>query len=105
MTKQEFLDKLGLGSGEFRDLMQQFIRFLEPLNEAQRNAVWRSMPTIAEAANSFGPDVTQDQLGEILVEILEGIDFVVLGCHFIRVMNPNPRSSSAPHPHKPEESE
>jgi hypothetical protein len=105
MTKREFLDQLGLSSQEFRDLMQKFVYFLEPLNEVQRDAVRRSMPTITEAASSFGPDITQERLGEILREILEGIDFVVLGCHSIRKMNLSPGSSSAPHQHKPEESE
>ncbi|HSY36477.1 MAG TPA: hypothetical protein VK814_12055 [Acidobacteriaceae bacterium] len=102
MTKREFLDQLGLSSEEFRDLMQKFVYFLEPLNEAQRDAVRRSMPTIAEAASSLGPDLTQDQLGEILIGILEGIDFVVLGCHSFKTMNINPGSSIAPHQHKPE---
>ena len=96
MTKREFLDQLGLSNEEFRDLIRKFVHFLEPMNEAQRDAVRRSMPTIAEAAKSFGPDVTQDSLGEMLVEILEGIDFVVLGCHSIRKMNRNPGRSSAP---------
>lgn len=102
MTKREFLDQLGLSSEEFRDLIQRFVYFLEPMNEAQRNAVRRSMPTIAEAARSFGPKVTQERLGEILVEILDGIDFVVLGCHSIRMMNLNPGRSIAPPPHKPD---
>lgn len=97
MTRQEFLDRLGLSSEEFRDLMQKFVYFLESLNEAQRDAVRRSMPTIAEAASSLGPNVTPEQLGEILREILKGIDFVVLGCHSINVMNLNPRRSIAPH--------
>ena len=106
MTKQEFLDRLGLSSEEFRDLMQKFVYFLEPLNEAQRDAVRRSMPTIAEAARSSGPNVTPEQLGEILIGILEGIEFVVLGCHSIRVMNLNPRRSIAhqrPKPKKPKQ--
>jgi hypothetical protein len=101
MTKREFLDQLGLSSEEFRDLMQKFVYFLEPMNEAQRDAVRRSMPTITEAASSFGPNVTQERLGEILVEILEGIDFVVLGCHSFKTMNLNPRRSIG-HQHNPE---
>jgi hypothetical protein len=102
MTKQEFLHELGLSREEFRDLMERFVYFLKPLNEAQRDAVRRSMPTISEASRSFGPHVDEVQLGEILVEILEGINFVVLGCHSFKVMNRNPGSSSAPHPHEPE---
>jgi len=105
MTKREFLHELGLSSEEFRDLIQKFVYFLEPMNEAQRDAVRRSMPTITEAASSFGPDVSQERLGEILGEILEGIDFVVLGCHSIRKSNLSPGRSIAPHQHKPEESE
>jgi len=38
----------------------------------------------------------------MLVEILEGIDFVVLGCHSIRKMNRNPGRSSAADQHEPD---
>lgn len=102
MTRRELLDQLGLTSDEFRDLMQKFVYFLEPMNEAQQDAVRRSMPTIAEAARSFGPRVNEEQLGEILREILRDIDVMVLGCHFIRVMNQNLQGSSAPHQSNPE---
>ncbi|MGD0648148.1 MAG: hypothetical protein ABR971_09160 [Acidobacteriaceae bacterium] len=105
MTRQEFLDEVGLSSEEFRDLIQKFVYFLEPLNEAQRDAIHRSLPTITEAARSMGPKVTPDRLGEILKEILEGIDYVMLNCHAIRVMNLDPRRSIAPHQYKPEEPE
>jgi hypothetical protein len=90
MTKEEFLSRLGLSSHEFRELVRKFIHFLDRLTEAERAAVLRSMPTIAEAARSFGPDVTSDELGNILKEILEGIDIVALGCHSFGEMNPNP---------------
>ena len=60
MTRQEFLGEVGLSNDEFRDLIQKFVSFLEPLNEAQRDAIHRSLPTIAEAARSLGPDVTQE---------------------------------------------
>jgi len=102
MTKQEFLDEVGLSTHEFRDLIQKFVDFLEPLNEAQKDAIHRSLPTIAEAARSMGPNVTEQRLGEILGEILEGIDYVTLNCHSISVMNLDPRRSIA-HQHKPEE--
>ena len=105
MTKQEFLNEVGLSNDEIRDLMQKFVCFLEPLSEAQRDAVHRSLPTIAEAARSFGPDVTRERLSEILKEILEGIDYVMLNCHAIRVMNLDPRRSIAPHQHEPEKPE
>jgi len=102
MTRQEFLGEVGLSNDEFRDLIQKFVSFLEPLNEAQRDAIHRSLPTIAEAARSLGPDVTQERLGEVLKEILKGIDYVTLNCHAIQVMNLDPRRSVAPHQHKPE---
>ncbi len=105
MTKQEFLDEVGLSNHEFRDLIQKFVHFLEPLSAAQRDAVHRSLPTIAEAARTLGPNVTQERLGEILKEILEGIDYVTLNCHAISIMNLDPRRSIAPHQHNPEKPE
>ncbi len=104
MTRQEFLDEVGLSSEEFRDLMQKFVYFLEPLSEAQRDAVHRSLPTIAEAARSLGPNVTQENLGEILRGILDGIDIVVLNCHAISVRNLNRRRSIGT-PHESEKPE
>jgi hypothetical protein len=51
--------------------------------------VRNSMPTAAEAVSSSGPNLTPDQLNQILMGILEGYEFVVLSCHSIRVQNTN----------------
>jgi len=105
MTKQEFLKRLGLSSEEFRDLMEKLVHFLERMNEPQRNAVLRSMPTVAQAATAFGPKITPDQLNKILKEILEGIDTIILGCHSIEVINPTPEGDVAANPPDPSNSD
>jgi hypothetical protein len=58
------------------------------------------MPTIAESASSFGPKVTPEQLEKILAGILEGIEFVILGCYTGDVKKLNPRRPIASHPPK-----
>ena len=102
MTHEEFLYQLGLSREEFRDLLQKFSYFLGTLNEAQKDAVRRSNPTIAEAARSFGPEVTPEELEKILAGMLDGIEFVLFGCFSGRLVNPNLWRPSAPHQTKPE---
>jgi len=102
VTKHEFLDQLGLSSEEFRDLLQKFSSFLGTLNEAQRDAVRRSNPSIAEAARTFGPEVTPAELEKILEGMLDGVEFVLFGCFSGRLVNPNLGRSIAPHQPKPE---
>jgi hypothetical protein len=65
MTRKEMLERSGLTEKEFFDLTHKFKAFHDSLNPAQRAAVQRSLPTVAEAAASFGPTVTPDQLDEL----------------------------------------
>ncbi len=95
MTKEEFLKQVGLSNDEFRDLLQKFVSFRDSLNPAQKDAVQRSMPTLSEAAKSFEPNITTEQLSEILKELLEGIDFDPVGCHGIESKSHNPRRAIA----------
>ena len=91
MTKEEFLEELGLTSEEFRGLMEQFRLFLAPLNEAQRKVVIRSMTTIADVASSFDPELSIGELNTILTDILEDIELAILGFHIGKVRRPNPK--------------
>jgi hypothetical protein len=101
VTKKEFLDHLRLSSEEFSDLMGKYVLFLESLNEAQREAVRRSMPSITETARSFGPKMTPEDLEKVLAGILGGIEFVMWGCFSGLERYPNAGRPVAPHPPKP----
>ena len=72
MTQKQLLKLLGLTSEEFRDLLQKFADFQKSLNPAQRDAVERSMPTIAQARRSLGGDLTPEQLLD-LVRKIQGV--------------------------------
>jgi hypothetical protein len=100
MTKQEFLEGLGLSSEEFRDLMQKFGDFVESLNEAQQGVVRRSMPTVAETSRSFGPKMTPKDLERVLAGLGDN-EFVMWGCFSGLERYPNPGRPIAPHPPKP----
>lgn len=66
MTKQEMLKKSGLTESEFRELVEKFKSFLGSLNQAQRAAVDRWLPSAARIAASFGPALTVEQLAEFV---------------------------------------
>jgi hypothetical protein len=70
MTRDEMLKRMKLTDEEFKDLIHKFRNFNNSLNEHQREVVTRSLPTVAVAAKSFGPDVTAGELEKLL-----GIDF------------------------------
>jgi hypothetical protein len=72
MTRNEMLERSGLTEDEFHDLVHKFGRFYHSLNEAQRDAIDRSLPTAAEAAATFGADVTAEHLGKLFGIELEG---------------------------------
>jgi hypothetical protein len=72
MTRKEMLEKSGLTETEFQDLVQKFLAFHHSLNKAQRDAVERSLRTVAEAAATFGPGVTAEHLGKAIGIELKG---------------------------------
>jgi hypothetical protein len=77
MTRKEMLEKSGLTEDEFQDLVQKFVAFHHSLNTPQRDAIERSLPTVAEAAATFGPGVTAEHLGKAIgIELKRGGTFV-----------------------------
>jgi hypothetical protein len=66
MTRNEMLEQAGLTDEDLKDLVQRFHAFHRSLNERQRAAVNRSLPSTAAAAATFGPDVTAEQLGDLI---------------------------------------
>jgi hypothetical protein len=62
MTHKEMLKKMGLTADEHRDLMIKFAAFHNSLNPNQRKVMEQCMPTLEDAAKTFGPDVTTQQI-------------------------------------------
>lgn len=57
-TREELLRRLGLTDKELRDFLSKFMAFYRSLNEPQKRVIERTLPTLEQAARSFGPDVT-----------------------------------------------
>lgn len=62
MNRDEMLKELGVSADELHDLLEKFHAFLASLDEPQRAAIRRSLPTLAEALAAFGPNVTEEDL-------------------------------------------
>jgi hypothetical protein len=77
MNQEEMLRELGVSRKELRDLLAKFNSFLASLDERQHAVVRRSLPTLAEATASFGPDVTEDDLRRLFEG--EGDELPVFG--------------------------
>jgi hypothetical protein len=66
MTKVEMLQISGLTDAEFKELVRKFQHFLSQLDPAQLAAVHRWMPTAPQIAKSLGPDVTVNDLADVV---------------------------------------
>jgi hypothetical protein len=62
MNPDEMLKALDLSQGQLHELLAKFSAFLELLDERQRHAVRRSLPTLAEAVAAFGAEVDPAEL-------------------------------------------
>ena len=62
MTHDDMLKKMGLTHDEHKDLLSKFSAFHGSLNDNQKKVMARSMPTLEQAAKSFGPGVTPQHL-------------------------------------------
>jgi len=62
MNREEMLKHLGVTSDELDDFMKKFLAFLATLNKRQRALVTRSLPSIEQALEVFGPKVSADDL-------------------------------------------
>jgi len=58
MSHEEMLKKLGLTEAQHRDLMTKLLHFCRSLDDSQKKVVKDNLPTLEEAARSFGPDVS-----------------------------------------------
>jgi hypothetical protein len=66
MTREEMLKKSGLTEAEFKELVEKFRSFHNSLNNAQRAAVDRWLPSAERIAASFGPALTKEKLAKNL---------------------------------------
>jgi len=66
MTHEAMLKKLGLTEAQFGDLLKKHADFMNNLDTAQQKAVKRSMPTLTEAAASFGPNASVADLRALI---------------------------------------
>ncbi len=62
MNDEEMLRALGLSASQLQDLLQKCRKFLESLDEQQRQVVTRSLPTMTEAVKAFGGHATEADL-------------------------------------------
>lgn len=65
MNRSEMLKRMGLSEQELKELLEHFRHFYKRLNDRQKAVVRRSLPTLEQAAKSFGPDVTSGQMQEL----------------------------------------
>jgi Ca2+-binding EF-hand superfamily protein len=66
MTRDEMLRKMGLTEEQFRNLRQSFGAFYAKLSPEEKKVVDRTLPSLRRAARSLGPDVTENDLRELL---------------------------------------
>jgi hypothetical protein len=57
MTREEMLKRMRLTEEELHHLLKAFRKFYTSLNQRQQAVVKRSLPSLDQAAKSFGPDV------------------------------------------------
>ncbi len=68
MTREEMLSEIGLSDGDFRDFLTKVAAFRSSLNPQQLAFYNRSMPTVAEVAQAFGPDVSIQDVENLFAE-------------------------------------
>lgn len=66
MNRPDMLLKLGLSDSEFSDLLQKFNGFVSQLNGNQQNVIQNSIISISDAAATFGPTATVDDVRNLL---------------------------------------
>jgi hypothetical protein len=62
VTHQDMLDGLDLTQDELNDLLEKLSTLHESLNLKQQAALRRSLPSMTDAAATFGPGVNEDRL-------------------------------------------
>lgn len=66
MTHDDMLKGLNLQNDELVDLLTKFERFHSSLNPRQQKVIDSSLPTAVAAAKTFSPNVTPENLQQLL---------------------------------------
>lgn len=75
MTRDEMLKRMGLTSDGLNDLLKQYREFHDKLKPEQQSVLKRSLPSLEDAAKSFGPDVTPKDLQDLFDPTSSGAMF------------------------------
>jgi hypothetical protein len=87
MNQEDMLKELGVSAAQLHDLLGKFHAFFASLDEPQRAAIRRSLPTVHEALLAFGPTVNEEDLLK-LFEGDAGKDPIILCVPLHRSKNP-----------------
>jgi len=68
MTREEMLSQMGLSDQDFRDFLTKVAAFRGSLNPQQLAFYNRTMPTVAEVAQAFGPDASTQDIENLFAE-------------------------------------
>jgi hypothetical protein len=74
---------MGLSDNDLRDLLGRLASVFSTLNEAQKNVIKATLPSLHEALESFIGDITEQQLLKFLEERqpATGVVMLVRGTH------------------------
>ncbi len=68
MTREEMLEKLGIGDADFRDYLNKVSAFRNSLNPNQLALFHRTLPSVSQVAAAFGPDATESDVESLCAE-------------------------------------
>jgi hypothetical protein len=72
MKHEDMLKHLGLSKDQLRTLLRKFHDFHNSLDAEQKAVVDRSLPSLKQASDSFGPQTNESELHKLLGEHHEG---------------------------------
>lgn len=68
MTREQMLAQLGISDPDFRDFLTKLAVFRDSLNADQLAFFHRSLPTIQQVAQAFGPDCSIQDVEQLFGE-------------------------------------
>ena len=91
MTHKEMLNKLGVSKDELNDLLTKISDFQKTLGPNQLKLFQGSLPTLQDAAASFGPDANPSTVQDFFNKANP-----IVGVAGIRLTVPNPGGNEPP---------
>jgi hypothetical protein len=68
MTREQMLALLGIADADFRDFLTKLAAFRGSLNNDQLAFFHRSLPTVEQVAQAFGPDCSVSDVEQLFTE-------------------------------------